>query len=254
MTLRMNNQATSTIISLVFLLTIVIFSDAFLLLSQRLTKSSSPQRLLFPVLSTPRRNNIVHHVTATTTDVISSSMMEHTVELFKPMGIILEEVDLNDPLAGVMIQRIDPNGQTAQACRSGNNDIDICIGDLILAVNGQSCRNLPFEDVMDRIIATETDTVVLTLGRPDDTVVVQWPNGVSIGSKAGTCLGEVADDAEWYEISYSCRSGGCGTCEQMITENGGSRTRYVRPCVARVPSQTETIRILTQNDIEHLSP
>jgi len=47
-------------------------------------------------------------------------------------------------------------------------------------------------------------------------------------------------------IKYSCSSGSCGTCEQQIILTSGE-TRYVRPCMARVPRGEASIRV-TKSD------
>ena len=147
----------------------------------------------------------------------------------KPMGIVIEEIDQTG--WGLRIAQINPDGATAALCRSGS--ADVCLRDKILAVNGEPCGVLSFEQVMDVIISTPGDEVSLLLGRPKGTIPVKWPNGVSVAAWPGEYLGNLADLAE-FQISYSCRSGSCGTCEHSIETDDSGEKRYVRPCVARV--------------------
>jgi ferredoxin len=156
---------------------------------------------------------------------------EIEVRIKKPMGIVIEEID--ETGLGVRIAQINPDGATAALCRSGSSDDDVCLRDKILAVNGEPCDVLSFEQVMDIITSAKGDEVSLLLGRPEDTIIVKWPNGVSIAAWPGEYLGNLADLA-CFQISYSCRSGSCGTCEHSMETDSGEK-RYVRPCVARVP-------------------
>jgi ferredoxin len=148
----------------------------------------------------------------------------------KPMGIVIEEID--ETGLGVRITQINPDGATAMLCRSGS--ANVCLRDKILAVNAVPCSVLSFEQVMDMITSTPGDEVSLLLGRPEGTIPVKWPNGVSIAAWPGEYLGNLAGLAG-FQISYSCRSGSCGSCEHSIETDGSGETRYVRPCVARVP-------------------
>ena len=147
----------------------------------------------------------------------------------KPMGIVIEEID--ETGLGLRIAQINPDGATAALCRSGS--ADVCLRDKILAVNGEPCGVLSFEQVMDVITSTPGDEVSLLLGRPKGTIPVKWPNGVSIAAWPGEYLGNLAGLAG-FQISYSCRSGSCGSCEHSIETDDSGKKRYVRPCVARV--------------------
>lgn len=170
-------------------------------------------------------------------------LMEYTISLPKPMGIILSEVSEENPHAGIRISSIDPQGAAA-----GNNnekmliqddDGIICINDMIIAVNGHRCQNDIFEEVMDRIIQADGKTVRLALGREEGNIIVGWPNGVCVGCRPGDSFGAVAYAAQ-ADIRYSCSSGSCGMCEQEIRNEDGS-SRFIRPCVARVPKVTKPI-------------
>lgn len=161
----------------------------------------------------------------------------HTVTLPKPMGIILEEVDESDPTAGVMVKELDPAGAAAAASKVG--DVDLCLRDVILEVNGASCADEEFDDVMERIVTSPGSEVTLTLGRPAKAVAVRCPNGICVAANPGEYLGEIAQLAG-ARIQYSCMSGSCATCEQsMLTDDGDQR--YVRPCVARVPKGPKAV-------------
>jgi ferredoxin len=154
----------------------------------------------------------------------------------KPMGIIIEEID--DTGLGVRIAQINPDGATAMLCRSGS--ANVCLRDKILAVNAVPCGVLSFEEVMDMITSTPGGEVSLLLGRPEGTIPVQWPNGVSVAAWPGEYLGNLAGLAG-FQISYSCRSGSCGSCEHSIETDNSGETRHVRPCVARVPKDVACV-------------
>jgi len=169
-----------------------------------------------------------------------AEVTEHTATLAKPMGIVLEEIDEDDPSRGIVIAKIDPNGNTAAACKV--TPLDICKGDKILEVNGEACSDLSFEDVMDKIITAPNNQVTFTLGRPVGNIAVYWQNGVGVSCKPGEYFGNVASEA-LFHIEYSCRSGSCGTCEQVISIDGG-KPRYIRPCSAKVPKGPSMITVI----------
>lgn len=177
-----------------------------------------------------------------------------TIQLKKPMGIILEEIDETDSNAGVQIKQIDPHGQTALAC-SRDASLDICIRDRIIAINDEICASEPFESIMEKIIESP-NPVTFTLARLKDATVITWPNGISVASSPGDSFGNIARSEALVSLQYSCSNGGCGTCEQsMIIEeplredNGFEKDvirqsqRYIRPCVARVPKLKDGTKI-----------
>ena len=161
-------------------------------------------------------------------------ILEYRLTLRKPMGIVLEK-DESDPSSGVVVKRIDPNGQTAAMMRQAKKEESvICIRDTILAVNGTPCQNESFELVLE-LIQNSNDEVDLVVGRRCESVVVTWSNGVSIVAEIGEYFGNLANESSFL-IPYSCRSGSCGTCEQsMIIDGRLEKQSFIRPCVARVP-------------------
>jgi hypothetical protein len=164
---------------------------------------------------------------------LESDTLEYRLVLRKPMGIVLEQ-DESDLSSGVIVKTIDPNGQTAKKMHNEDSSI-LCIRDRILAVNGIQCQNESFERVLE-LIQSSDDHVDLLLGRPFESVVVTWSNGVSIAAKSGEYFGNLANESS-FRIPYSCRSGSCGTCEQaMIIDGRTEKQSYIRPCVARVPN------------------
>mmetsp|Transcript_28633 Transcript_28633/g.41803 ORF Transcript_28633/g.41803 Transcript_28633/m.41803 type:complete len:245 (-) Transcript_28633:719-1453(-) len=167
------------------------------------------------------------------------NLTKRTIQLTKPLGIVLEEIDAFDSTAGVIILEIDPKGNAAAAFRRG--DADICLYDKILAVNNRDVEFSTFENVMDQIITSEGNDVSLTLGRAPDTITVRWPNGVGVAAKPGDHFCDLAGLAKC-KIPYGCTNGGCGTCEQSIVTDKGDQ-RYVRPCVSRVPKGLKFIDV-----------
>ena len=160
--------------------------------------------------------------------------IEHMVTLAKPMGLVIEEVNVN---SGVQISSINPEGSSTWK--------NICVGDKILEINGIDCSENSFDEVMELITSSpSSEYIQLTLGRPSKTLCVRWPNGVGVASLPGRVLGNVAVDASYDGIEYSCQSGACATCEQrMIPDGSEDAAKYVRPCVARVPSGVSSVVI-----------
>ena len=155
------------------------------------------------------------------------------ISISKPLGIIVEEADANDPSQGVCIGSIDEGGNAA-SCGA-----DICIHDAIVAVNGADCAAKSFEEVMDLIVSCETPEVELSLARLEGRVAVRWPNGVCVAAPVGEYLGNVASEARFC-VPYSCRSGSCGSCEQNAVIDKKTEKK-LRPCSAKVPKGVEVI-------------
>eukprot|EP00814_Leptocylindrus_danicus_P017597 CAMPEP_0116031862 /NCGR_PEP_ID=MMETSP0321-20121206/17810_1 /TAXON_ID=163516 /ORGANISM="Leptocylindrus danicus var. danicus, Strain B650" /LENGTH=168 /DNA_ID=CAMNT_0003507155 /DNA_START=419 /DNA_END=925 /DNA_ORIENTATION=+ len=159
------------------------------------------------------------------------------------MGIVLSEVSEVDPFAGICISSIDQHGAAAgsnsKKLAIQDNGGIVCINDIIVSVDGHNCQNETFEEVMGRIIQADGENVALTLGREEDNVIVSWLNGICVSCRPGDSFGAVAYAAQ-ADIQYSCSSGSCGTCEQQILSEDGS-SRFIRPCVARVPKVTKPI-------------
>ena len=159
-----------------------------------------------------------------------------SVKISKPLGIIVEEADANDPSQGVCIGSIDEGGNAA------SSGTDICIQDAIVSVNGVDCAAKSFEEVMDLIVSCETPEVELSLARLEGRVAVRWPNGVCVAAPVGEYLGNVASEAR-FRAPYSCRSGSCGSCEQNAVIDNKTEKK-LRPCSAKVPKGVEIIEFL----------
>ena len=159
-----------------------------------------------------------------------------SVKISKPLGIIVEEADANDPSQGVCIGSIDEGGNAA------SSGTDICIQDAIVSVNGVDCAAKSFEEVMDLIVSCETPEVELSLARLEGRVAVRWPNGVCVAAPVGEYLGNVASEAR-FRVPYSCRSGSCGSCEQNAVIDNKTEKK-LRPCSAKVPKGVEIIEFL----------
>jgi hypothetical protein len=160
-----------------------------------------------------------------------------TLSIEKPMGIVIEEIDFENSKAGVRIASINPEGNAAKAMSTAT----ACVNDIILAINGVSCQGKDFDQIMDEIIASSSSSVTLTLGRDSNATVISFPNGVNVVAKPGEYLGNIAQTAQYRKISYKCRAGGCGTCEQSV-EVDGKGPRLMRPCVAQVQKGCRTIK------------
>jgi ferredoxin len=177
-------------------------------------------------------------VTSAQTDVVK-------VRIPKPLGIVLEELSVEDSKGGVGIVEVNPQGNAAKYGRSSSVTMDdgplLCVRDKVLAVNGEDVSTAAFDTVMEKIIASDLPVVELTLQRPQNSVVVAWDNGVSVAAQPGEYLGNVASEAGM-KIHYSCRSGSCGTCEQSVDLNNGKEQRYCRPCSSRVPKGVQSMR------------
>jgi len=202
-------------------------------------------------------------VGSTAADVIH--WRELSVRIPKPLGLVIEEVDANDPSKGVEIVQITIDGNTAAANRQQlttmiTTDDVVCLGDRILSVNGVGCSN--YDEVIDQIVSSPEEhhhPVDLVLGRPSESVVVHFQgksstSGVCVTALPGDYLGNIANRAEIdYNIPYSCRSGRCGICEQsllLLSKKKEKKTgktirrqqcQKVRPCVYRIPNDNNII-------------
>lgn len=177
----------------------------------------------------------------------TQSNLRH-ISLEKPLGLVLEETGGGGSADGTQIIDMEPGGNAAVASQRG--DADVCIGDEIIAVNGNSASCGTLEQVMECIAKSDNPVVRLTLQRPPGTVAVKFQNGVAIAALPGTHLCNLALEAH-VKIEFSCRNGACGTCEQLMivptstsSGNKACSSRYVRPCVATVPSGADNIRIV----------
>lgn len=171
---------------------------------------------------------------------MKESYSDHSVTLAKPMGLVLEEAE--DEMGVVKI--VSMGGTAARASQRG--EADLCVGDIVVKVGTKPCTDWTFDDIMEAILE-ESDPVTLTLRRPDDVIPVKFlENGVCIAAKPGMSIGALGFMAK-AKIPYSCRNGGCGTCEHIMvtgTADGKMTERYVRPCVGKVPKGAQSITII----------
>eukprot|EP00563_Minutocellus_polymorphus_P019635 CAMPEP_0197715986 /NCGR_PEP_ID=MMETSP1434-20131217/1031_1 /TAXON_ID=265543 /ORGANISM="Minutocellus polymorphus, Strain CCMP3303" /LENGTH=196 /DNA_ID=CAMNT_0043300261 /DNA_START=197 /DNA_END=788 /DNA_ORIENTATION=- len=156
-----------------------------------------------------------------------------TVRISKPLGIIVEEVDANDPSKGVCVGSIVEGGNAA-SCGT-----DACIHDAIVAVNGADCVAKSFQEVMDLIVSCKTPEVELTLARMEGRVAVRWPNGVCVAAPVGEYLGNVASEAD-----FVCRTRADRVAVEAASKLQSStkkKEKKLRPCGAKVPKGVEII-------------
>lgn len=182
----------------------------------------------------------------------ASCCSRHSVSIRKPMGLVLEEMDANDPTGGVHVIEILSPGHAVEAStsRCGSEDF-LAIGDRIVAVEGVDCRSWTFDRIMERL-REAPNPVPMEFERQAGTVTLGFDNGVVVAAKSGEILGNVANQANVASIQYDCRSGSCGVCEQKLvllpqplSEGGGDdkkinerqQQQYVRPCIACVPNK-----------------
>ena len=105
-------------------------------------------------------------------------MLHHSVEIRKPLGIVLEEIDELDPSKGVAVVKVLEDGNSATWNRMTLKENDsfcgdvVCLGDQIARVNGVKC--VKYDDVMDLIASSAGDAVRLELARPEDNAVVKF--------------------------------------------------------------------------------
>lgn len=199
-------------------------------------------------LSVPPRHHLHRHVNRLEAAAASSSTdsPHHQVVLDKPMGLILEEIDANNPEAGVQVKEIVDGAAAAEASR--RNEADIAIGDKIISILGDDCRTWNFDQVMDALISASSP-VRLEFERPAGTVSVKFENGVAVAVTPGEIFGNIAIKANYFKIPYDCRSGACGTCEQkLISEDG--KERYIRPCIGLVPGDSSHFLVVQSDRFE----
>jgi len=157
------------------------------------------------------------------------------------MGLVLEEIIAGDITGGVRVAYIDPSGNAGSASIGDDPSECLLVHDRVLAVDGKQCMDASFEEVMGCIVAANGPRVQLTVGRGEGVKIVAWPNGIGVGARSGDSMQQCAKLAA-HKVKYSCEGGGCGTCEHMIVLDDGSE-RYIRPCVARVPKDQESVLV-----------
>jgi len=178
---------------------------------------------------------------ASNSDTFNPSFTFRTMELTKPMGLLLEEVDENSP-QGVQVAGMSFGA--AQASRE--EQVDLCIGDILTIIDNQDCSTWTFDKIMEALAEAESP-VCLQFKRDSEAVAVRFSqNGVAVAAKPGTPFGILAAQAK-VRVPYSCRNGGCGTCEQILLIPGQGEPRYIRPCVARVPKGQDRMTIITSD-------
>ena len=172
---------------------------------------------------------------STTTATTLSPSRQYSVRLAKPLGLVLEQDGVNKD---VTVAHIVPDGHGAGT--------EICIRDVVCAVNGVSCQGQSLENVLDLIIHHSEPIVELVLEHAALSTQVYFvqEHGGSIGicAFAGEYLGNLAMEVG-VDIPYSCRSGACGTCEQACHVghvDSKRNKRYVRPCIYLIPSLPPT--------------
>ena len=106
------------------------------------TAFSTPRGSFGVLFCSPRRTN--HRC----------SLGDFTVELSKPLGILLEE-SIGGAVGGVRVKEIDPDGSASKS--------RIVAGDVIVQVNQQAVKDSDFDTVMDAILSSPTP-IQLTMG------------------------------------------------------------------------------------------
>lgn len=201
----------------------------------------------------PKRRRLVSMIRTTSQDTLYT---DHTITLSKPMGLILEENEGDDDdsshsspsLSTVSIVAME--GEATLASQRG--EVDICIGDGVVKIENTVCEDWTLEQVMGEIIS-QTSPVTLTARRASTVIPIKFlHNGVCVPAKPGMSIGALGRTAK-APITYSCRNGGCGTCQHvmlLIIARGGNNAnvvvseRFVRPCVGTVPRGVQRITII----------
>mmetsp|Transcript_38630 Transcript_38630/g.80969 ORF Transcript_38630/g.80969 Transcript_38630/m.80969 type:complete len:252 (-) Transcript_38630:2808-3563(-) len=107
-----------------------------------------------PMLDLATHDPPQHHHS---TSPLSMALGDFTVELQKPLGIILQERD-NDSLGGVQVKELVEGGAAATTT-------SIVPGDVLLQVNDSDVSTLDFDSVMDLLISLDDSSPArLTLG------------------------------------------------------------------------------------------
>lgn len=188
--------------------------------------------------------------TTTTTFQEDKDFTVRSVSLSKPMGLVLEEIDETNPHSGVRVVQMTG----AAALASQRNEIDLCLGDALVSIDGTPCHNWNFDNVMDRLqqlpdSSSLSKRIVLEFQRPHHLVAVRFQEtGVAIAVPPKTPLRPLGLLAG-ASIPYSCNEGDCAVCEQQLqnSDNDASGGRFVRMCVARVPKGKPRITIAPNN-------
>lgn len=194
-------------------------------------------------------------------------MLLFSTQLHRPLGLVLEEMDLTDASYGVAIIGISDSGNAAKynsrlfskLKAPDESGVDcrrdcICIRDKIMSVNGQPCHDKCFDDVVGLISNAESSTVTLQLGRLQQSTVLNYYNGYCISAKPGESYGFLAG-ACGVDIEYECRSGNCQTCMRRMEfpdkdrdiidgMKGNLYERTIFNCVGKVPRGYQWLHVL----------
>jgi hypothetical protein len=118
-----------------------------------------------PLLSESRHNNPEQHRRRQRQEIIKlEALGDFTVELEKPLGIILEERGVN---TGVRVKEIRPEGSAASS--------RIVPGDVLVQVGDENVETLDFDSIMELIVSSPRQ-VRLTVG--DGLGVLDMPRNV----------------------------------------------------------------------------
>lgn len=98
------------------------------------------------------------------------------------------------------------------------------------------------------IIDSEGPEVSIIVSRPDNAVRVDFANGIGIGAFPGDNIRPLASRAG-YRVKYSCKSGGCGTCEQKAEDDERGK-RYIRACVSQVPLTAKWMKVAPSDRVQ----
>ena len=151
-------------------------------------------------------------------------MPNFEITLQKPLGIAFGEKDGG----GLQIDEMLPEGSAAADGTSWPRD-------LLLEVNGEDVSSMPFDDVMERLIAAP-ESVELRLGRVRGrTAALRFPNREQLYfTKPGDSLKSCAD-VVGFPVKYNCGGGSCGSCAFMLRDGEGGGMQPVRFCKAGIP-------------------
>jgi len=149
----------------------------------------------------------------------------------RPLGLVLTERGGG----GVAVTAMDAKGNAVSE--------DVAVNDVLIMIGRTRCDASTFDQVAELIGALPDGPVELTLGRPLESVLVEFPSGVKVAAPRGAPLRAVAQQAK-HAVPYSCETGICSTCTQLLVFDGDGEKRSSRFCVARVPDEPARINVL----------
>ena len=215
-------------------------------------------------LNTPSTSLYASSPASPINDPIAEQRSTHKLSIPLPLGLVLEEVDIADPSHGVVVIGISPDGNAAQlnsklfSNKSPNSTIEIgerciCIRDKIISVNGTPCHDSGLEDVIQLITNSNDDTIVLEIGRIQQSTVLHYSQGRCIAAKPGESYGFLAQKCG-ADVRYECRTGNCLTCAKRMEfpdkmnsfTKGNVYERMILNCVGTVPRNYEWLSIIDE--------